>query len=130
MKADGAEIQDPGRNASRRQHRETDGHEAGRIAMGEDDNNNGVSSLLPSVVWHWRDGEKHQLNATAVEENMRAKPFCSKKEQEHCKQADKKISPSGGMDTSKKLFGAKEPKQGEQADKVAVVQIDVPKDMK
>ncbi len=69
MKADGAEIQDPGRNASRRQRRETDGHEAGRIATGEDDNNNGVSSLLPSVVWHQRDDKKHQSNATAEEEN-------------------------------------------------------------
>ena len=70
MKADGAEIQDPGRNASRRQHREMDGHEAGRIAMGEDDNNDGISSLLPSVVWHWCDGKKHQSNATAAEENL------------------------------------------------------------
>jgi hypothetical protein len=47
---------------------------------------------------------------------MRAKPFCSKKEQEHCEQADKKVSPWGGIDASKKPFGAKEPKQGEQAD--------------
>ena len=43
---------------------------------------------------------------------MRAKPFCSKKEQEHCEQADKKVSPWGGIDASKKPFGAKEPKQG------------------
>jgi hypothetical protein len=43
---------------------------------------------------------------------MRAKPFCSKKEQEHCEQADKKVSPWGGIDASKKLFGAKEPKRG------------------
>ncbi len=50
MKADGAEIQDPGMNASRRQCRETDSREAGRIVMGEDDNNDGVSSSLPSIV--------------------------------------------------------------------------------
>ena len=60
----------------------------------------------------------------------RAKPFGSKKEQEHCEQADKKILPWGRINASKKPFGAKEPKQGEQADKVAVVRIDVPKDMK
>jgi hypothetical protein len=151
-----------------------DGHEAGRIAMGEDDNNDGISSLLPSVVWHWCDGKKHQSNATAAEENLmspwgkeknqtapwggrkqniavrqtknniisdntvrcdiyifltRAKPFGSKKEQEHCEQADKKILPRGGIDASKKPLGAKEPKQGKQVDKVAVVWIDVPKDM-
>ncbi len=70
MKADRAEIQDPGRNASRRQRRETDGREAGRIVMGKDDNNNGVSLLLPSVVWHWHDGKKHQSNTTAAEENL------------------------------------------------------------
>ena len=69
MKADEAEIQDPGRNASRRQCRETDGCEVGRITMGEDDSNDGISLLLPSVVWHWLDGKKHQSNATAVEEN-------------------------------------------------------------
>ena len=69
MKADGAEIQDPGRNASRRQRREADGREAGRIATGEDDNNNGVSLLLPSVVWHRRDNKKHRSNVTVAEEN-------------------------------------------------------------
>ena len=69
MKADGAEIQDPGRNASRRQCREMDGREAGRITTGEDDNYDGVSSLLPFVVWHWRDDEKHESYATAAEEN-------------------------------------------------------------
>jgi len=40
------------------------------------------------------------------------------------------MSPWGGIDASKKPFGAKEPKQGEQADEVAVVRTDVPKDMK
>jgi len=43
--------------------------EAGRIATGEDDDNDGLSSSLPPVVWHRRDGEKHQSNATAAEEN-------------------------------------------------------------
>ncbi len=44
--------------------------EAGRIATGEDDDIDGVSFLsLSSVVWHRRDGKKHQSNATAAEEN-------------------------------------------------------------
>ena len=38
VEADGAEIQDPGRNASRRQRHEMNGREAGGIVTGEDDN--------------------------------------------------------------------------------------------
>jgi len=44
--------------------------DAVRIVTGEDGETDGVSSLLPSVVWHWRDGKKHQSNATAAEENL------------------------------------------------------------